>query len=66
MLELKKILPNDNAVMMPYKKPRGKELTKEQKQENKAISGIRIVVDHAINGIKRFGSMSNTYRNKKG
>jgi len=52
--------------MIPQKRPRGKALTLEQKQENKVISGIRIVVEHAINGIKRFGAMSNTYRNRKG
>ncbi len=52
--------------MIPHEKPRGKALISKQKQENKVISGVRIVVEHAINGIKRFGSMSNTYRNRKG
>ena len=52
--------------MMPKKKPRGKRLTPEEKQENKVIAGIRIVVEHAINGVKRFGAMSNTYRNRRG
>ena len=52
--------------MIPHKKPRGKALTFQQKQENKVISGIRIVVEHAISRIKRFGVMSNTYRNRKG
>lgn len=60
------ILKNNNPVMMPHKKPRGKNLTFQQKQENKVISGIRIVVEHAINGIKRFGAMSGIYRNRKG
>lgn len=63
---IKSSLKNGNQVMIPQKKPRGKALTTEQKQENKVISGIRIVVEHAINGIKRFGAMSNTYRNRKG
>lgn len=52
--------------MIPQKKPRGKALTFEQKQENKVISGIRIVVEHDINGVKRFGAMSNIYRNRRG
>lgn len=52
--------------MIPHKKPRGKSLSSEQKEENKTLSGIRIVVEHAINGVKRFGAMSNTYRNRKG
>ena len=63
---IKSVLKNGNQVMISQKKPRGKTLTFEQKQENKIISGIRIVVEHAINGVKRFGAMSNTYRNRKG
>lgn len=59
-------LKRDQQIMMPHKKPKGKCLTPEQKQENKIISGIRIVAEHAINGIKRFGSMSSVYRNRKG
>lgn len=41
-------------VIMPNKKPKGGELTKEQKQENKNISKIRISVENAIAGIKSF------------
>ncbi len=63
---IKSALKNGNQVMIPQKKPRRKSLTFEQKQENRVISGIRIVVEHAINGVKRFGAMSNTYRNRKG
>lgn len=59
-------LKRNNPVMIPHKKPKGKTLTAAQKKENKLISGIRIVVEHAINGIKRFGAMSATYRNRKG
>lgn len=59
-------LKHQNPVMIPHKKPKGKPLTSAQKKENKVISGIRIVVEHAVNGIKRFGSMSATYRNRKG
>jgi hypothetical protein len=38
---------------MPTKKPKGKELTEEQKLENKKISSFRILVEHAIGGVKR-------------
>ncbi|KAF5437794.1 DDE superfamily endonuclease, partial [Candidatus Methanophagaceae archaeon] len=38
------------SVMMPNKKPRGKELTDEDKVRNKAISGVRVRVEHAIAG----------------
>ena len=54
------------GVYIPHKKPKKRELTHEQKEENKVISGIRIVVEHAIGGIKRFKSLSDVFRNKKG
>mgnify|MGYP000607373992 FL=1 len=46
-------LPGNVHCFEPYKKPKGKELTKIQKQENQAIASIRIVVEHAIGGLKR-------------
>ena len=49
----------------PYKKPKNGELTKIQKQENQLIASIRIVVEHAIGGYKRFRSASDIYRNKR-
>jgi len=45
--------PENVNVKMPTKKPKGKELTQEQKQENKEISSFRIIVEHAIGGVKR-------------
>lgn len=53
-------------VMRPLKRMPKKSLTFEQKQENKTISGLRIVVENAIAGIKRFGSLVQVYRNHKG
>jgi len=41
-------------IMMPKKKPKGKELTDIEKIQNKAINSARIVVEHVIGGIKRF------------
>ncbi|MEB3701880.1 Transposase DDE domain protein [Candidatus Bealeia paramacronuclearis] len=61
-----KWLNPSNTVMIPHKKPKGKDLTRQQKQENKIISGIRIIVEHAINGIKRFASTAHIYRNRRG
>lgn len=63
---IEKLLKNDNKVFMPKKKPKGKELTFEEKEENKVISSIRIVVEHAICGIKRYRCLTDIYRNKKG
>jgi hypothetical protein len=45
--------PENITVKMPTKKPKGKELTAEQKQENRKISSFRIIVEHAIGGVKR-------------
>ena len=52
-------------VVIPHKKPRGKELTGEQKAENKIISGIRVIVEHTLAGIKRLKAITDPYRNHK-
>lgn len=44
--------PRNAVVVMPVKKPRGKELTDAQKQENKTKASQRVLVEHAIGGIK--------------
>lgn len=40
-------------VIMPDKKPKGKELTKEQKESNTQIAKVRVKVEHVMSGIKR-------------
>jgi hypothetical protein len=55
----------DASFMMPKKKPRGKEATDEENAQNKVISGIRVLVEHTIAGIKRFRITTNKFRNKK-
>ncbi len=62
---IKNKVPPDQ-IQIPHKKPKGGDLTPEQKEENSIISAIRIVVEHAIGGIKRFGCMSQIYRNHQG
>ena len=59
-------LRSDTEVVIPHKKPKGGSLTEEQKEENKIISSIRITVEHAIGGMKRFAATSDIYRNRKG
>ena len=44
--------PRNMAIIQPTKKPRGKEFTADQKDENKTISSIRIKVEHTISGIR--------------
>ena len=38
--------------MMTKKKPKGKELTSIEKIQNKFINNTRVMVEHAIGGIK--------------
>jgi len=45
--------PENVQVKMPEKKPKGKELTDEQKKSNQFISSFRILVEHAIGGVKK-------------
>jgi len=49
----------------PSKKPRGGKLTAEEKKGNKLISGIRVVVEHIIGGIKRCHIVKDVFRNTK-
>ena len=63
---IKKIIKNRNKIFMPKKKPKGGELTLKEKEENKIISSIRIVVEHSIGGLKRFRCLTDLYRNKNG
>ena len=53
------------TVIQPKKKPRGKELTAEDKENNRAISSIRIRVEHAIGGVKRYRIVKDKIRNWK-
>ena len=55
----------DHRISIPAKKPRTRDLTQAQKARNKRKSGVRVLVEHAIGGIKRFGIVSQVFRNKK-
>lgn len=47
----------------PKKKPRGKELTEEEKAENTMLSRIRILVEQVISGVKRCRIVKEVFRN---
>ncbi len=53
-------------VLLPKKKPRGGQLSDDEKAMNRLISSVRVKVEHAIGGIKRFGCVADIYRNKNG
>lgn len=50
-------------IIMPKKKPRGGELTLDEKKENRLISSIRIAVEHVISGVKRCRIVKDIFRN---
>jgi hypothetical protein len=49
-------------ITQPHKKPRGQELTEEQKAENHAISHRRVRIEHIICSIKRCRIVKDTIR----
>lgn len=63
---IKDLVLNPSNIFMPKKKPKNGKLTHDEKAINAIISSIRIKVEHAIGGIKRFNCLSHIFRNKKG
>ena len=52
-------------VDFPYKKPKKRELTDEEKEYNRGLSGFRVRVEHGIGRTKRFRIVSDRYRNPR-
>jgi len=48
--------------VIPHKKPKGQELTPEQKAENKVRASHRVRVEHSICGLKRYRILSDRLR----
>lgn len=55
--------PEGVLIVQPKKKPRGGQLTPDEKVENSRISSIRIRVEHAISGVKRCRIVKDKLRN---
>ena len=55
----------DRDVRVAVKRKPGRELTPEEKAYNRALSRIRILVEHAIRRIKIFRVMGDRYRNPR-
>lgn len=53
-------------VFMPKKKSKNYALTELDRQFNKIISSTRMVVEHAIGGVKRYKILADIFRNKNG
>jgi len=50
--------------VLPQKKPRGRELSADEKEQNKVKSRVRILVENALAGVKRLRIVSDVYRNR--
>jgi len=57
--------PSGVDTRQPKKKPRGGELTAEEKEQNSLISKIRIIVEHVLCGVKRCRIVKDVFRNTK-
>ena len=51
-------------IEMPHKKPRGGALSEVEKQENREKSSRRVRCENAFAGVKRYGVVSDVYRNR--
>ena len=50
-------------ILQPKKKPKGKELTEEEKEKIREISTVRVRIEHVISGVKRCRIVKDTFRN---
>lgn len=53
-----------HKISMPERKPRIRELCRTKTEQNKKKSRIRVLVEHAIGGVKRFRITTDVFRNK--
>ena len=53
------------AILQPKKKPKGQELTDMEKDVNRWLSSLRIRIEHAIGGVKRYRIVKDRIRNWK-
>ena len=57
--------PEGVTIHQPKKKPKGGELSVEEKEDNRLISRIRVVVEHVIAGVERCRIVKDVFRNTK-
>ncbi len=55
--------PSGVNTFQPTKKPKGRELSTQQKAINAAISSVRIGIEHTLGGVKVFRIVADVYRN---
>ena len=57
--------PEGVNTIQPKKKPRGQELSAEDKQRNRLISKVRVIIEHVLSGVKRCRIVKDILRNTK-
>ena len=58
-------IQHEHLAVLPYKKPQGGQLTAEQKEHNRQVSRIRVVVENTIAQIKTFRIIAEVYRHAR-
>lgn len=53
------------STYLPKKRQKNHPLSYDEKTSNAIISSIRVIIEHAIGGMKRYQSLQQPYRNKK-
>ena len=61
-LGLQGFLLDGSKMIQPTKNPRGGELTPPEKAHHRVISSIRIRIEHAIGGVKRYRMVKDKIR----
>ena len=51
-------------IYVPHRKPKGGKLSESQQEENRLLSSSRVVCENALAGVKRYGAVSQIYRNR--
>jgi hypothetical protein len=54
--------PNDIIGFTPYRKPKKGQLSKEQKEYNRHLSSLRVVIENVIAQLKKWRILKGTYR----
>ena len=52
--------------VLPFKKKRKSELSNEEKRHNRKHCKLRVIVEHTVSRIKKFGIMGTKFRNRLG
>jgi hypothetical protein len=65
-LGVKNDFPTVKYALPLFKKKRKSELSNEEKRHNRKHSKLRVIVEHTVSRIKKFGIMGTKFRNRLG